>query len=119
MFSAMKQALAVLLAPVARLAAARRARELLRLQARAKAVLALARPRARQVVLLPAGVPLQQVLQEAQLVRLGVVPQELAQVLPRAVLLAALEPTRTPGSRRSTASPGKTARSTSKRRRRK
>jgi hypothetical protein len=111
------QALQVLLVPLARAAAARRARALQRLQEQARAVLLLARPRARQVVVLPPGVPLQLVQQQALLVRAGVVPQELAAVLPREVVLAALEPARTTGSRRSTGSSAKTERSTSKRRR--
>jgi len=115
MFCAMRRALAVLLAPVARVAAARRARELRLVQQRAAAVLALVRPGPRVVAVVPAGVPLQQVLQEAQLVRAGLVPQELAAVQPALVLVA--REIRMRGSPRSTASSARTARrSTSKRR---
>lgn len=112
MFSRMKQALAVLLAAAmpgrAALAQERAARLL---EARARVVLALAHPVPRQVVLLPPGVRLQQVLEEAQALRRGVVPPELLAVLARL-------PARTTGFPRNTASSARTARrSISKRRR--
>jgi hypothetical protein len=125
MFSKLRRALAVLLARVmpglaVRLLVrgpaeveARRAQ----LAAQAAAVLALARPaRARQVVVLPPGMPLQLALEQAQQLRAGLVPAELLEVL-RPEVLAALHLGPTTGSPRSTASSRRTARSTSKRRR--
>lgn len=111
MFFAMKRALAVLLAPVVKVAAARQARAQRRLAQRAQAVLALVQARPRQVVLLAPGLPLQQVLQEAQLLRLGVVPAGLEQV-PQV-----LEAARNRASPKSSSSRARTARSTTRRRR--